>query len=129
MSDAGQVESPDARPGVLVVDDYLPNRTALRALLDPIAPVTDVDSGARAIEAIGRGDYAVVVLDIQMPHMGGVEVARRIRAGEHNAQVPIILVTAMDSDATRILEGYAVGAVDYIFRPFDPVILKAKVAI
>jgi len=129
MSDAAQDRSPDALPGVLVADDYRPNRTALRALLEPVARVTDVDSGAHAIEAMGRADYAVVILDIQMPHMTGVEVARRIRGGERNAQVPIIFVTAMDSDATQILKGYAVGAVDYIRRPFDPAILRAKVAI
>ncbi|HEY7375742.1 MAG TPA: ATP-binding protein [Polyangia bacterium] len=129
MRNEEQSQPPDAPPGVLVVDDYLPNRTALRALLDPVATVTAVESGARALEAIGRGEYAVIVLDIQMPHMGGVEVARWIRGGDRNAQVPIIFVTAMDSDPARIQEGYAVGAVDYICRPFDPVILKAKVAI
>ena len=129
MGDAQHDQSPAPPPGVLVADDYPPNRTALRALLDPVGTVTAVESGARALEAIARGDYAVVVLDIQMPNMGGVEVARRIRAGERNAQVPIIFVTAMDSDPARIQEGYAVGAVDYICRPFDPLILKAKVAI
>jgi signal transduction histidine kinase len=129
MSGAEQHRWPDVPAGVLVADDYLPNLTALRALLDPVAAVTTVDSGARAIDALGRADYAVVVLDIQMPQMSGVEVARRIRAGERNAQVPIIFVTAMTSDGFQILEGYAVGAVDYICRPFDPVILKAKVAI
>ena len=64
-----------------------------------------------------------------MPRMNGVEVARRIRAGSHNAQVPIIFLTAMDSDAAQVLEGYAVGAVDYLRRPFEPVILQSKVAV
>jgi len=81
MNRAEQERSPDALPGVLVADDYPPNRTALRALLEPVARVTDVGSGAQAIEAMDRSDYAVVVLDIQMPRMTGVEVARRIRAG------------------------------------------------
>jgi signal transduction histidine kinase len=124
-----QTESPGPLPDVLVVDDYPPNRTALGALLGGIATVTDVDCGARAIEAIGAHDYAVVVLDIQMPGMNGVEVARRIRAGDHNAQVPIIFLTAMDRNTSQILEGYAVGAVDYLCRPFNPQILKSKVAV
>jgi signal transduction histidine kinase len=129
MSEREPAEFPDALPDVLVVDDYAPNRTALRALLAPIATITAVDCGARAIEEIGRKDFAVVVLDIQMPRLNGVEVARRIRAGDHNAHVPIIFLTAMDRDATRILEGYAAGAVDYLCRPFEPLILKSKVSV
>ena len=91
--------------GVLVVDDYPHNRIALEALLTPIAAVTTVDSGERALAEIGRRDFAVVVLDVHMPRMNGVEVARRIRAGSHNAQVPIIFLTAMDSDTAQVLEG------------------------
>ena len=97
-----------------------PNRTAVRALLEPIAAITDVDSGERALEEIRRTDYAVVVLDIQMPRMNGVEVARRIRAGSQNAQVPIIFLSAREADAAQVLEGYAAGAVDYLRMPFDP---------
>jgi signal transduction histidine kinase len=116
-------------PAVLVVDDYGPNRTALRALLAPIAPVTEADSGAYALDEIARRDFAVVVLDVQMPRMDGITVARRIRAGGRNAQVPIILLTAMDSGAAPTVDGYAAGAVDYLRRPVDPLILKSKVAI
>ena len=61
--------------------------------------------------------------------MDGVEVARRIRAGSHNAQVPIIFLTAMESDAAQVLEGYAAGAVDYLRLPFEPLILQSKVAV
>src|SRR5262245_42645065 len=126
---SGEPGQPTARASVLVVDDYPHNRTALRALLAPVAEITDVDSGERAMEEIARGDFAVVILDIQMPAMDGVEVARRIRGGIHNAQVPIIFVTAMDSDSAPYLEGYAAGAVDFLRRPIDPVILRCKVAV
>ena len=129
MTRGEQGRSPEAPACVLVVDDYPHNRTALDALLSPIAAVTTVDSGARAIDEIDHKDYAVVVLDVHMPHMSGVEVARRIRAGSHNAQVPIIFLTAEDSDTAEVLEGYAVGAVDYLRRPFEPVILQSKVAV
>jgi len=116
-------------PGVLVVDDYAPNLTSLRALLAPVAEVTEVDSGARALDEIGRRDYAFVILDVKMPRMSGIEVARTIRGGERNAQVPIIFITAMNTNAAQILDGYAVGAVDYLFRPLEPAILKSKVSI
>ena len=126
-------EDPDSElqrtSGVLVVDDYPPNLLALEALLAPIGAITTVESGTRALEEIGRRDYAVVILDVQMPRMDGLEVARRIRVGARNAQVPIIFLTAMDSDAAPILDGYAAGAVDYLRRPLDPVVLKSKVSI
>ena len=118
-----------ARPQILVVDDYAPNLTALRALLEPIAAVTGADSGARALEEVDRCDFAVVVLDVNMPRVDGIEVARRIRAGRVNAQVPIIFLTSMESDASQILDGYAAGGVDYLSRPFNPQILQSKVAI
>ena len=96
-------------PASLIVDDYTPNRTAVRAILEPLAAITDVDSGDRALEEIERRDYAVVVLDIHMPRMSGVEVARRIRAGSHNAQVPIILLTAREADAAEVSGGLRRG--------------------
>src|SRR5687767_2952236 len=128
MTGGDQVEASGAA-GVLIADDYPHNRTALRALLAPVAAITDVDSGERALQEISHRDYAVVVLDIHMPGMGGVEVARRIRAGSHNAQVPIIFLTAMESDAAQVLEGYAAGAVDYLRLPFEPLILRSKVSV
>jgi signal transduction histidine kinase len=127
--EAAEGPSSQARAGVLVVDDYAPNRTALSALLAPIAEITEVDSGARAIDEIGRRDFAVVVLDIRMPDLDGIEVARRIRAGRFNASVPIIFLTAMDGDAAEIRDGYAAGAVDYLRRPLEPIILQSKVSI
>lgn len=118
-----------APAAVLIVDDYPPNRTALRALLTPLAAIKTVDSGERAIDEIGDRDYAVVVLDVQMPGMDGVEVARRIRAGSHNAKVPIIFLTAMDHDAAPLLDGYAAGAVDFLRWPIDPLVLQSKVSV
>jgi signal transduction histidine kinase len=118
-----------AGAGVLIVDDYLPNRTALRALLAAIAPINEADSGTRALDEIDKRDYAVVVLDIEMPRMSGLDVARRIRGGRRNQQVPIIFLTSRDSDTADILDGYAAGCVDYLRRPFIPGILQSKVSI
>ena len=114
--------------GILVVDDYRPNLTALRALLEDIGEVSDAGSGTQAIAEIDRREYAVVVLDVQMPGMDGIELARRIRAGARNVQVPIIFITAADGGLAPIREAYAVGAVDYLRRPLEPVVLRAKVS-
>ena len=128
--EAGEVGEPrSAGARVLVVDDYPPNLTALRALLEPIAPVFEAESGSRALEELGRREFAVVVLDVHMPRMDGLEVARLIRAGSFNRQVPIIFLTAAESDVTEILDAYAAGCVDYLKRPFDTSILQSKVAI
>ncbi len=129
MEDDRAREPRGAGSRILVVDDYAPNLTALRALLEPIAAVTGVDSGARALEEVSRCEFAVVVLDVNMPRVDGIEVARRIRAGRINAQVPIIFLTSMDCDASQILDGYAAGGVDYLRRPFNAEILRSKVAI
>jgi signal transduction histidine kinase len=129
MEDRREGEPQASRPQILVVDDYAPNLIALRALLETIAAVTVVDSGSRALAEVDRCEFAVVVLDVNMPGVSGIEVARRIRAGRNNGQVPIIFLTSMDSDTSQILDGYAAGAVDYLKRPFDPEILRSKVSI
>jgi two-component system, sensor histidine kinase len=129
MEDGHEGEPQATRARILVVDDYAPNLIALRALLEPIAAVTGVDSGARALEESAQCEFAVVVLDVNMPCVDGLEVARRIRAGQVNAQVPIIFLTSMDSDTSQILDGYAAGAVDYLRRPFSQEILRSKVAV
>ena len=129
MEDRREGEPQPSRPQILVVDDYPPNLIALRALLEPVAGVTAVDCGSRALAEVDRCEFAVVVLDVNMPGMSGIDVARRIRAGRGNAQVPIIFLTSMDSDASQMLDGYAAGAVDYLKRPFNPQILRSKVAI
>jgi signal transduction histidine kinase len=129
MEDRHEGEPHATRPQILVVDDYAPNLIALRALLEPIAAITGADSGARALEEAARSEFAVVVLDVNMPCVDGLEVARRLRGGEVNAQVPIIFLTSMDTGTSEILDGYAAGAVDYLRRPFNPEILRSKVAI
>jgi signal transduction histidine kinase len=128
MSAAVEAEPRPQPAGILVVDDYRPNLTALRALLESIGEVSEASSGAQALREIDRRDYAVVVIDVQMPGMDGVELARRIRAGARNAEVPIIFITAADGGLAPILEGYAAGAVDYLRRPLEAVVLRAKVS-
>jgi PAS domain S-box-containing protein len=86
-------------------------------------------SGFEAIEALERHDFAVILLDVQMPGIDGFETARRIKMDERFRGIPIIFVTAINKDDSYVYHGYDVGAVDYVFKPFDAHILRSKVSI
>ena len=85
--------------------------------------------GGDALECVLEQDFAVIVLDIHMPEMDGFETASVIRSRERSQSTPIIFLTADDRGGARVLEGYRLGAVDYLYKPFDADILRAKVAI
>jgi CheY-like chemotaxis protein len=114
----------------LLVDDRRENLLALEAILQglPVQPVT-VESGEAALKQLLVEDFAVILLDAQMPEMDGFEVASHVKRRERTRHVPIIFLTAADRDAQLALRGYAVGAVDYLTKPFDPWVLRAKVSI
>jgi CheY-like chemotaxis protein len=114
----------------LLVDDRRENLLALEAILQglPVQAVT-VESGEAALKQLLVEDFAVILLDAQMPEMDGFEVASHIKRRERTRHVPIIFLTAADRDAQLALRGYAVGAVDYLTKPFDPWVLRAKVSI
>jgi CheY-like chemotaxis protein len=118
------------RAKALLVDDRRENLLALEAILQglPVEPVT-VESGEAALKQLLVEDFAVILLDAQMPEMDGFEVASHIKRRERTRHVPIIFLTAADRDAQLALRGYAVGAVDYLTKPFDPWVLRAKVSI
>lgn len=114
----------------LLVDDRRDNLTALAALLQGIQVETvAVTSGEEALKQLLVDDFAVILLDAQMPHMDGFETASHIKRRERTRHVPILFLTAADRDAQLALRGYAVGAVDYLTKPFDPWVLRAKVSI
>lgn len=118
-----------AEASILVVDDYAANLTALTALLEPLGrPLITASSGEAALEELRRREFSVVILDVRMPGVSGLEVARRVRGLERNATVPIIFLTASEGDVSAAVEGYAAGAVDYVRKPFDPTILRSKIA-
>jgi CheY-like chemotaxis protein len=114
----------------LLVDDRRENLLALEAILQglPVQPVA-VESGEAALKQLLVEDFAVILLDAQMPEMDGFETASHIKRRERTRHVPIIFLTAADRDAELALRGYAVGAVDYLTKPFDPWVLRAKVSI
>ncbi|WP_329017682.1 response regulator [Micromonospora rifamycinica] len=114
----------------LLVDDRRENLMALEAILQglPVQSVA-VESGEAALKQLLVDDFAVILLDAQMPDMDGFETASHIKRRERTRHVPIIFLTAADKDAQLALRGYAVGAVDYLTKPFDPWVLRAKVSV
>ncbi len=114
----------------LLVDDRRDNLIALEAILQglPVEPVA-VESGAAALKQLLIDDFAVILLDAQMPEMDGFETASHIKRRERTRHIPIIFLTAADRAAQLALRGYAAGAVDYLTKPFDPWVLRAKVSV
>jgi CheY-like chemotaxis protein len=117
-------------PKVLVVDDRPENLLALEAILQgmPVQTV-GVGSGEAALKQLLLNEFALILLDAQMPDMDGFETARRIKQRERTRGVPIVFLTAADYNAHLALRGYAAGAVDYLSKPIDPWVLRAKVSV
>jgi signal transduction histidine kinase len=123
-------EVPDTpRPRVLVVDDDERNLLALSEVLDPIAQVVTATSGRKALRALLKDEFAVILLDVFMPEMDGYETASLIRQRAQTARIPIIFLSAVNKETEHLMRGYAMGAVDYVFKPVDPVVLRSKVAV
>jgi signal transduction histidine kinase len=115
---------------VLIVDDTAANLVALDAVLAPLdVEIVRATSGAQALELVRAHGFAVMVLDVMMPGMDGFETARRVRALERGRLLPIILLTAYEFGLPQIRAAYASGVVDFLFKPFDPDILRAKVSV
>lgn len=127
---AGRLDGVAERAKALLVDDRRDNLLALEAILQglPVQAVA-VESGEAALKQLLVDDFAVILLDAQMPNMDGFETAGHIKRRERTRHVPILFLTAADRDAQLALRGYAVGAVDYLTKPFDPWVLRAKVSV
>jgi signal transduction histidine kinase len=116
------------RPAILLVDDRPQNLLALEALLEPLGlEMVRAESGEEALRRVLERDLALVLLDVQMPGMDGIETARRIKARQRSRTLPIVFLTAIDTDPARVAAGYAAGAVDYLPKPVDPQALISKV--
>jgi signal transduction histidine kinase len=115
---------------ILIVDDDPTKRFALRSILEPVGEnVAEATSGADALRQLLRGDFAVILLDVRMPVMDGFETAQLIRQRPRSELTPIIFVTALDQAETDMERGYDLGAVDFVFAPVVPAILRAKVSV
>ena len=114
---------------MLLVDDRPENLFALEAVLEPLGVrMVRANSAEEALRMVVAHDFAVIVLDVQMPGMDGYEVARRIKRMAPPQLAPIIFVTALDHDRRQVHTGYESGAVDYLFKPLDPDVVRRKVA-
>lgn len=113
---------------ILLVDDHPENLIALEAILDaPNRNLVKAYSGQEALALAIKIDFSLVLLDVQMPEMDGFEVASLMRKHKKTRSLPIIFVTAINKDKQYIFKGYEAGAIDYLFKPVDPVILEHKV--
>jgi diguanylate cyclase (GGDEF)-like protein/PAS domain S-box-containing protein len=123
-------EAERRRPAILLVNDRAAQRVALRAMLAPLGlVVVEADSGRAALRAVLRQTFALILMDVRMPTMDGYETASLIRQRAQTRRVPIIFLTAFGRDETETLTAYASGAVDFIFTPVLPDVLRAKVAV
>jgi signal transduction histidine kinase len=117
-------------PSVLLVDDRQENLIALEATLKPLkARLVKARSGEEALVHLLRETFAVILLDVQMPKLDGLQTAELIKQREQTRHVPIIFITALSREAAYVFKGYAQGAVDYLLKPIDPEILRAKVRV
>ena len=124
---------PDDPPGVdeiLVVDDNRANLVAIQAALFGLGGrVVTASSGPEALRRLLERDFALLILDVQMPTMDGFETARLIRARQRSRHTPIIFVTAHHRDDRDVSQAYQLGAVDFLFKPIVPEILRAKATV
>lgn len=117
-------------PKVLAVDDRQENLIALEAILQGIqVRITSVTSGDEALKRLLLDDYAVILLDAQMPGMDGFETASHIKQRERTRRIPIVFLTAANYDPHLAFRGYQLGAVDYLAKPLDPWVLRSKVQV
>ena len=119
-----------AKVNILIVDDKPKNLAALAEILEDLGEsIVRAASGAEALRFLLGNDAAIILLDIQMPDIDGYELAALIRSRARSQATPIIFVTAVNKDDEDIARGYRLGAVDYVFKPINPDVLKAKVSV
>jgi signal transduction histidine kinase len=120
----------DDRVNILLVDDRAENLLALEAILEPLGQeLTRATSGPEALRKVLETEFAAILLDVQMPGMNGFEVAEIIKSRERSRTIPIIFLSAISKEDAYVFKGYSMGAVDYVFKPFNPDVLRSKVAV
>src|SRR5438067_2669872 len=120
----------EPKVNILLVDDQPQNLLALESILAEMDQnLVKAQSGRAALKALLEQEFAVILLDVQMPDLNGFETASLIRERDKSRDTPIIFLTAMSRNETNVFRGYELGAVDYIFKPFHPEVLRAKVSV
>lgn len=129
MSDLQPRFNGECAARILLVDDDERNLLALSEVLEPVAQVVCATSGRDALRHLLREDFAVILLDVFMPGLDGYETAGLIRERKQTARIPIIFLSAVNKETEHLMRGYEMGAVDYVFKPVDPLVLKSKVSV
>ncbi len=121
---------PEVGPArVLLVDDDERNLLAVATVLEDLGEVVLARSGEEALRHLLKGEFAVILLDVYMPGMDGYETAQIIRSRDQTKGIPIVFLSAVNKETEHLLRGYSMGAVDYVFKPVDPIVLRSKVAV
>jgi CheY-like chemotaxis protein len=133
IRDAREAEQPASRDAdrarVLLVDDDERNLLAVATILEDLGEVVLARSGEEALRHLLKQEFAVILLDVYMPGMDGYETAQIIRTRDQTKGIPIVFLSAVNKEAEHLLRGYSMGAVDYVFKPVDPIILRSKVSV
>jgi signal transduction histidine kinase len=120
----------DRRVKLLLVDDRPENLVALEAILEPLGQTLVLaHSGEEALKCVLQHDFACILLYVQMPEMNGFDTAQIIKSRERSRYIPIIFLSAINKEDSYVFKGYSMGAVDYVFKPFNPDVLRSKVAV
>ncbi len=120
----------DRRVKLLMVDDRPENLLALEAIIEPLGQTLfSAQSGEEALKCVLQHEFACILLDVQMPAMNGFDVAQIIKSRERSRYIPIIFLSAINKEDSYVFKGYSMGAVDYVFKPFNPDVLRSKVAV
>ena len=118
------------KPKILIVDDRLESRLMLESIVERLdATVVSVQSGEGPLAALAREEFAVVLLGAEMPEMDGFEVAGQMQRNNETKNIPVVLITATDPDDRPMLRGYEAGAVDFLYKPVNPYVLRAKLQV
>ena len=114
---------------MLVVDDDERNLLAISTVLEEVGEVVTAHSGEQALRHLLKGEFAVILLDVFMPGLDGYETAQIVRSREQSKRIPIVFLSAVNKETEHLMRGYEMGAVDYVFKPVDPIVLRSKVAV
>jgi PAS domain S-box-containing protein len=128
VSKTGGNTPAEIRAKILLVDDLPANLLVLRTILDELClSLVDASSGEEALRQVQSQEFAVILLDVQLPGLDGYETAKRIRSLEASRYTPIMFLTAHDVERSDLERGYALGAVDFLVKPLLPIVVRAKV--